>query len=448
MKNKVLFFFQASNTVGLYFSLADKLRNENFDVVFVNTSAYLGSEHTDEHCVASINERKFHYLQIPPDNFKRTTATDIETLEKIFVDTTIKLVVVPYEFNFYYFVVNLARLHKIKTLHIQHGLWGPGKFLTGYNRTEEPAQHAPDDLSKGNKKRRKEKRRGVFARLKNLFAQKEAVQAVSPANSFTPEIQSIINAQSEDRKKGVLFPLTADFIAVPSEYYKQIVLDEVPGYSESAILVCGYLRNDLMLGDNTDIADFFGLPKGKNIVSYFYSPFYLTGQRFTEKYDSLQALDDFIDTCNRHIENTFFLILMHPTGIKEIPRLKDFLQLKGRSNFFVTLSKDKQGAIYKQSCLIGGAKTAALTEAALFTHRIIRQNYVLGGLQEPFQLDFNCLFTVSHPKHLDMIIKKTLAADADTHSDGIRYVIGDTNKHCGNTLYELLVKQVQLSGSA
>ena len=98
---------------------------------------------------------------------------------------------------------------------------------------------------------------------------------------------------------------------------------------------------------------------------------------------------------------------------------------------------DSQGSIYKNSILIGGVKSGALTEASLFNRNIIRQDYVLDENPESFQIDFNLVKSVASKKSmeaiiagLDLIVRKK---EKDENS-----FLETPDGNCGQRLFKLL----------
>ena len=136
MSKRALFFFKASNTLGLYYSFANKLVSEGYEVTFVDESDYLESGYPDQESRVKIQALGYKLEVISKPSTPPSVYDQISFIENLYQDSTIKLVVVPYEAHFHYFLVNIAKLNKITTVHIQHGLWGPGKFLPGYNRLD------------------------------------------------------------------------------------------------------------------------------------------------------------------------------------------------------------------------------------------------------------------------------------------------------------------------
>ena len=98
---------------------------------------------------------------------------------------------------------------------------------------------------------------------------------------------------------------------------------------------------------------------------------------------------------------------------------------------------DSQGSIYKNSILIGGVKSGALTEASLFNRNIIRQDYVLDKNPETFQIDFNLVKPVTSKKSMEATIAR-LDLSVRKKEKEENYFLGSPDGNCGQRLFQLL----------
>lgn len=122
---RVAFILDATNTLGLYKSIASVYKKNGWDVVFVDVSQ-IKNNTSSQYLKNEIIALKYRIF-IP----KRI---DYKNADHILKHINPNLIFVPYEFQIYFFIVNLAKFYGIKTVHIQHGLWGKGKFKPNYNK--------------------------------------------------------------------------------------------------------------------------------------------------------------------------------------------------------------------------------------------------------------------------------------------------------------------------
>lgn len=419
--SSILFLIKELNTYGLYKSFATQLHRQGHKVQFLDVSLILNAVPNDQNQLA-IEEDGFHFqiyqndedLDLLDQNQKFCVCAE-DILNK-YIPT---LVVVPYEFHFYFYFIQLARQKNIFSLHIQHGLWGPGKFLPHYNRSEV----------------KKTKKQNIF---KKFIRKIKSKIAIKNSNEHRSKYFDLISRYKCTIREGLHFPLNSNFISVPSEYYKQIVLKEVPHYKPNQILVVGHQRFDTFDLGNESLNNAFQIDPTSKVVSYFFSPFHLYPDRFIEKYNSDKALIEFMLACLDTFKDMkiHFLILLHPTAINYKNALEAKIQSSKITNYTITHSNNKQGLIYKESFLIGGAKTGALSEASFFNSCVFRQIYVLDGLQEPFQIDFQLVQTISHPSHNKLI----LGQNSTLKTPQQNYLLGPNDGKAGERLYKELLK--------
>ena len=96
---------------------------------------------------------------------------------------------------------------------------------------------------------------------------------------------------------------------------------------------------------------------------------------------------------------------------------------------------DSQGSIYKNSILIGGVKSGALTEAALFNRNIIRQDYVLDKNPEIFQIDYKLVKSVTSKKSMEATIA---GLDLIVREKEENCFLEAPDGNCGQRLFQLL----------
>lgn len=419
---RVAFILDAVNTLGLYKSIATVYKKNGWDVVFVDTSLVRNST-PSEYLKNEITALKYQIFTP-----KRIVYNDRNRLFNKNADQILKhinpnLIFVPYEFDIYFFIVNLAKFYGIKAVHIQHGLWGRGKFKPNYN------------INLDSLKDKELNRLNLVSKIKFKFLN----YLYRMLSMFFKKKYRIVEKKYKHYiSRKLNFKLTADYIVVPSEYYKNQIKNEVPSFKTNNILNPGYLRGDILFKDNQDIYTKFVLPKDKKIVSYFFAPFHLYPNRFKEKYSSNKALKEFISACNQiiGIDKIHILVLIHPTCLHYCSTLDEYLK-KSFDNFSINHSMDSQGSIYKNSILIGGVKSGALTEASLFNRNIIRQDYVLDKNPETFQIDFNLVKSVTSKKSMeDTIAGFDLSVKKKEKEEN--YFLGTPDGNCGQRLYQLL----------
>ena len=419
---RVAFILDAINTLGLYKSIASVYKKNGWDVVFVDTSQVRNST-PSEYLKNEITALKYQIFTPKRIVYKNNNRLFNKNADQILKHINPNLIFVPYEFDIYFFIVNLAKFYGIKTVHIQHGLWGGGKFKPNYNINLDSLKDK--ELNRLN--------------LVSIIKFKLLNYSYRMLSIFFKKKYRIVEKKYKHYiSRKLNFTLTADYIVVPSEYYENQIKNEVPSFKPKNILNPGYLRGDILFKDNQDIYTKFNLPKGKKIVSYFYSPFHLYPHRFKEKYSSNKALEEFISACNQiiGIDNIHILVLMHPTCLHYSSSLKEYLK-KSFDNFSINHSMDSQGSIYKNSILIGGVKSGALTEAALFNRNIIRQDYVLDKNPEIFQIDYKLVKSVTSKKSMEATIAGLdLIVREKEKEENCFLEAPDGN--CGQRLYQLL----------
>ena len=98
---------------------------------------------------------------------------------------------------------------------------------------------------------------------------------------------------------------------------------------------------------------------------------------------------------------------------------------------------NSQGTIYKNSILIGGVKSGALTEASLFNSNIIRQDYVLEKNPEDFQIKHKLVYPVNSKDSMGKIIFNIFSLNHKIEKKHNPFIkIPDGN--CGIRLFKLL----------
>lgn len=419
---RVAFILDTINTLGLYKSIASVYKKNGWDVVFVDISL-IKNNAPSEYLKNEITALKYRIFIPKRIDYKNVYQLFNKNADHILKYINPNLIFVPHELHFYFFIVNLAKFYGIKTVHIQHGLWGEGKFKANYN------------INSNYLNEKKVNKLSLISRIKfRFFGYLNRMHSMF----FKKKYRIVKKKYKHHISQKLSFALTADYIVVPSEYYKIQIKKEVPDFKPKNILNPGYLRGDILFKDNQDVYTKFNLPKGKKIVSYFYSPFHIKPNRFKEIYSSNKALEEFISACNQIIgvDKIHILILMHPTCLHYSSSLHEYLK-KSYDNFSINHSMDSQGSIYKNSILIGGVKSGALTEASLFNMNIIRQDYVLDKNPETFQIDFNLVKPVTSKKSMEATIAR-LDLSVRKKEKEENYFLGTPDGNCGQRLFQLL----------
>jgi len=279
---------------------------------------------------------------------------------------------------------------------------------------------------------------GKWRRMFSRFlGRPKASDAVAQSQSLVSSEPDVFVQYRYLQERNTEFPLTADFIAVPSRYYADIVRNEVPDFDSQRILITGYLRSDLfydpVLSRKPSLHEAYNVERGKNIVSYFYAPFHRMPGYYRTKACPDQSLVDFMAAANAkwNSESVHFLIFWHPSSPPCQAEVTSTLAARGLNNFTIAYTTDNQHVIYRDSIAVGGVKSGALTEAGMFNKRVYRQIYVLDGLHEPFQIDFGLVQTISHQAHNRIVLDRSID---ETSRQNVTVVLGDCDGFSGERL--------------
>ena len=423
--SNVLFLFENQNSFGLFDSFAKVLLTQSYTPCFLDMNA-LYDKKEDLANRNLVVQNGFTYVESASKVPDRNDPRVFENVKSIFDSVQPVLIVVPFEFNIFQFFIAHAKNMDIPTIHIQHALWNPGKFLPGYN-THPELHH---NLKKS---------QSIFSRAERKL--KIAFKHLLTSHKFSKEIQPAIFKYKMYRVDDLPFPVRSDYMSVPSDYYKDMVLNEVKYAKPQNIIVNGYMRDNLFqFNENDQLSDKFDMPSGRNVISYFYTPFYLYKKMYIEKYNSLQALIDFIreSTDVFKDQNPYFLILIHPTQVHEIDYTRQKLKEAGIFDFCIDTSKNNQGLIYKRSLIVGGAKTSALIEARALNPKVLRQDYVLEGNFTNSYEDLEGVTIVKKPEDLRKSIEALNSGMLNQECELVKSVFGTNVGQSSQRLFEIL----------
>jgi len=245
-------------------------------------------------------------------------------------------------------------------------------------------------------------------------------------------------------------PLDSDYISVPTDRYKSLVLDEVENFPAEHVLVTGYMRSGISTRcDSIDLYSHFKIPPGKKIISYFFFPFHTLPKLWLESYSSYQALIDLADCARTLIgeRRVFLLVLVHPLAVNRddqiLESIKSRLSAVGINECLVTTAGVIHGAIYKQSFLIAGARSAALTEARALNKRVLRQDYVLKNIGPgvEFQKTLTGISIVSSKGLLPTVLDQLIHSPPQLQCELVDELLGPNFSKSGRNLYDQLTQE-------
>jgi hypothetical protein len=428
----VLFALYNRHTFGLFEEFAIELRNNGFTPLIIDLSKvrYGKADVELESILRDSCFQNIRYDDRYPDRKERI----FDLCEWIFSSYKIDLLVVPFETKLIEVIVLYAKELGVPSLHVQHALWDPGKFSSGPKRNTEfiaDNQKSPRRLVNYAKD------------FKKNFRNKVLTDSETRRKIFEDQkkVKKLINRTEPNTAR---FTLATNYIAVPTLFYKKLVLDEVPSYPEKNILVTGFLRNNIFSHcDSINLHERFNVDQQWPIVSYFYTPLHTYPKQFIESYSSLSALIDFINCCNLSLnaEKIFYLVLIHPRRISYVSETINRLRKEGIDNYLVTTSGNCQGAIYKQSLLVGGAHTTALSEARSLNCRVIKQDYILKNITPSVQNTLEGITIVKHPEDLCRGIDRLLNSPPQLKCELVDNVFGKTFQRSSQVLFSQLIEK-------
>lgn len=340
---KVLFVGDNQNIYGLYFPIAAEFKKRGADVIFLDPQSIYRALQDENSILNSAKDDGFSTIlwnQKSPGWTEKIRL--IRTANKILKSIQPNIIFVPFEFHLYFFLVNLANQRGIKTCHVQHGLWGPGKFLPSFYH---------DQLS------RKAKAKLLIERTMNL-------------NSL---VRKLINFQLQGRA----FCLLSQFYICSGEFYKKQALAEVNYRKDIKIINAGGLRyRASVIKPPSDIFSFYKLDRSLPLITYFFNDFKALEKQFSPLQDSYETLREFYDICNSETKGQFnFLVLMHPTQQNVKDTLRELFLVN--KNVSIGITHENQFDIYKNSFLISGVRSGSFKEALVSSSYILKLNYVL-----------------------------------------------------------------------
>lgn len=353
--------------------------------------------------------------------------------KSFFKANKVDVVFVGYEIGPEAAAVKAAKELNILSVHIQHGLWGSNKLNSGY-LDNKPSATETTSAKGSNNLNLFSTIRGIKAELsksiRNLYATKKS-------NDLPLREQNLVDKLTSSQH----YRLTSDLFIVPSGYYKKQVEEERQDFPLERVVEVGYLKYDTVFRksiDRAQIASRYDLNVGSRWVIYLYSPFHLLRPgAYDICYPPDEAVYDAFLESAQYLENTQFLILSHPNWTHHDNKLMNFLSEKAEQfDVRCAVAADDHFFIYKEAALIWGVKSATMTEAAMATTPVIRQNYVLKSVYDPVQIDFGGVISVFDRNHLSLIIKELFSeSDQSLMLKGkerlARLVLGKTDGKAG-----------------
>jgi len=436
----VLFLIYNENTLGLYDKFAEELKNNNCKPLLLDLQPFKHKDSLIDFKNTFVTNQSLEYIEYDANVFVGENR-QFEFCLWFFNNYKFDLLVVPFEYNIIGLFVHKAQEENIPTLHIQHGLHNPGRFIGKYASNSGWAPRRRDRV--------RQWIRGWFAKVRNTRAtQKEGIREYG---KHLPETiaAGVVELRNSYNKfcssTNVECPLASDYIAVPSRVYKEMILNEVKNYSAERILVTGHLRNNIVVDrDSINLHEHFSIPSNQIIASYFFVPYDSIPKFYTESYSSFQALVDFINCIKKVVKpkDVFSLVLVHPFHIDCMDRVNEKLIAEGIDNYQVTTAGNRNGAIYKQSLIIGGTFTAALTEARALNRRVLKQDYVLPdlNLDIEFQKVFEGITIVYKKDDLQKAIARLIDSPPPLECELVTEVLGDIS-HSSRNLCDLLFQK-------
>ena len=385
---KVIFLAGARNHLPMFFVLADWLKREEGDVEiqFSLFNGYRDDEKIKEkgYQVEEINEN-----EIGPYPSERWNSA---LFAKNYVDgKNADVIFMPYEFGFLHFVSFFSKEKRITTVHVQHALWGKGKFFEEFfsNDTSKIDQGKPERSTSLSR---------IVRKVKMLFR---------GDNKFPKEISRALKTYYSLNNHEKKYPLSTDYFLAPNEAYKAQVIQERPTYPKKKIVVSGVLKEglDVPLYTRQQLADEFNLDLKKDWICYLFAAFENYPERYHLNKPSREGVLDLIKALNTLgvLEQYQILVLEHPTAPEDLSDIANEY-----SSIKLIQATNEHFDIYRQSKLICGVKSTALMEACTSLNPVIRQDYVLRGEYDAIQRSSKAIYLAKDVLQLGEILREVV----------------------------------------
>lgn len=291
---------------------------------------------------------------------------------------------VPYEYNFYNFLTFFAQESGAKVIHVQHAMWGSGKFYSSFRKKTGLIDNRSVSTAQANSKLTL---RSFLGRLKRrIKGQNDQASNSEPLPQELVKFREMLANLNEDELD---YRLTADCFLVPNQHYKDQVAQERPQYPLDRVIISGVLKSfDKHKYTRQDLADKYDLDPEKKWAVYLYSNFEQYPGRYTVKLNTFEALDDFAKTLKKENSSVVPVVIVHPGSKEHLPKIKEHLNGFGK----VIVLHDEHFDFYREAELIVGAKSTALMEACLSGNPVIRQLYVLEGIYDQEQFNYDAIY--------------------------------------------------------
>lgn len=379
---KVAFIIGVENQFPMFMTLADLMAknfpNVEIEFVVVDSCELKDVQQSMKYTlsVRTIDKEIWKTFKLNNDLF--FAAKDI--VAKVAAD----LYFVPYEYNFYNFLTFFAQESGAKVIHVQHAMWGSGKFYSSFRK--KIGAFDSKHFSQTNKEN-KFKLRPFLGKIKRKVLRRQFSnidQEVLP-----PDLQKFNQKLENFNEHELDYRLTADYFLVPNQHYKDQVAQERPQYPLDQVIISGVLKSfDQNRYSRLDLANKYDLDPEKKWVVYLYSNFEQYPNRYTVKLNTFLALEDFTKTLFEEDPSVVPVVILHPGSKEHLPRIKE--QLNGFGKAIVL--HDEHFDFYREAELIVGAKSTALMEACLSGNPVIRQLYVLEGIYDQEQFNYDAIY--------------------------------------------------------
>lgn len=408
---KVLFVASEPTIAVLFLPIAQAFRkiSPSAEIICINPSELLCPEVAEGGSPTEVFAAQgFAAEDIKKADYNDLSGLDYESKACLFYFRLYKLidpsvVVVPHEFGYAFYAVQVAKHRGISTYHIQHGIWGPDRF---FPRTESP-------LSASDKKKDICGKILSYtkAAIRILFSNDNVL--VHKKKPHDLELLHELNGKLIRPPTGVDYFISADRMAVWGPYYEKL-LSEAQSELKSRLDVVGYIPGDNFYYNQVEsmqtINNRYGMDGNRRLTIYFYTPFQEFPRSYTLKHHPTDVLIETVRQLKKIDRDINVLVVLHPNY--RFSYYKSYLTDIIKKNNFMSVRIDRihndHFSLYKSASLIIGVKSTMFYEAMLVNTIGVLQPYVLSEIYDPQHIEKGAIVPVFCPHHLHKQLEMAL----------------------------------------
>lgn len=333
------------------------------------------------------------------------------------------VVVVGHEYGYGFFAVQVARHLGIPTVHMQHGIWGPEKYLNYHELPFEvrceanwPPREMRDLLLAQGAVLRAQVRllRAALRRARDWWRRMRRDRK-APADLVERIPAPLRQAM---RHVPLCYPLNADRMLLFGEYYLEQLAHFRPQYPAEAATVVGYPRGDALGGgsgespglDAEALCGRYGLPPKTRFMVYFYTQFQELPVNYSVRHHPTDALIEAVRAARAVDPELGVIVLVHP--VYRYAHYRDevahALAAAGLDRAVVNRTHGDVYDLCRAAKLVVGVKSSAMYDAMQVGAPVLLQLYVLSQIYDPQHVEAGACAPVFVPFHLPQRMRAAL----------------------------------------